>query len=366
MRIVALGNDVIGKVLARGVYTADGRVLLRSGVKLTAAYVGHLIQKGYTSVYVHNELVPGLEASDAIKEATRVRATALMTSALDDARSSRPIDYVRIGQVVDDILADLHKESGFVFELSTLRSIDDYSFVHSVNVCVLSIILGQSLYLGYRDLKRLGVGAILHDIGKVKVPVELLLRKGSLNPAEFELVKAHTNLGFEIIRSHPEFSMVSAHVALQHHERLDGSGYPRGLRGGEILDFGLIAGVADVYDALVSDRPHRPGYNPADAMQQLVRGAGTLFDERLVRQLIEVVAVYPVGSIVQLSDGTIAVVVRQQRGRPSHPVVAVITDPLYTLVTPVEFGLETRPGLQVTAVLPDYPDRVKEQLTDNS
>jgi len=271
-----------------------------------------------------------------------------------------------MSHVVDDILADLHRETGFIFELTSLRSVDEYSFVHSVNVCVLSVILGQSIFMGYRELKQLGMGAILHDLGKVKVPGELLQRKGGLSPEEFELVKAHTTLGFDIIRSHPEFSTMTAHVALQHHERLDGSGYPRGLYHGEILEFGLIAGIADVYDALVSNRPYRPGFHPSEAVQQLVQGAGTLFDENLVRKLMETMAVYPVGSILWLSDNTLAVVVRQQRNLPAHPVVAVITDPTYGLITPQEFGLDTRPDLQVIAALPDYPDRVKAQLVAGS
>lgn len=366
MRIVHLGKEALGKVLARSIYVPDGRVLLRAGVALSSTYIGHLLQRGYTSVYIQDELVPGLEVVDAVSETTRVRATALMTGALDDARSSRALDHARISRVVDDILADLHKETGFVFELTSLRSADEYSFVHSVNVCVLSVILGQSIFMGYRDLKQLGMGAILHDLGKVKVPGELLQRKGGLSPEEFELVKAHTTLGFDIIRSHPEFSTMAAHVALQHHERLDGSGYPRGLYRGEILEFGLITGIADVYDALVSNRPYRPGFHPSEAVQQLVQGAGSLFDENLVRKLMETMAVYPVGSILWLSDNTLAVVVRQQRNLPAHPAVAVITDPTYGLITPQEFGLDTRSDLQVIAALPDYPDRVKEQLAASS
>lgn len=365
MRIVQLGKDALGKVLARSIYVPDGRVLLRAGVTLSSTYISHLLQRGYTSVYIQDELVPGLEVADAVSETTRVRATALMAAALDDARSSRALDHARISRVVDDILADLHKETGFVFELTSLRSTDEYSFVHSVNVSVLSVILGQSIFMGYRELKQLGIGAILHDIGKVKIPGELLQRRGGLSPEEFEAVKTHTTLGFDIIRSHPEFSAMAAHVALQHHERLDGSGYPRMLRHGEILQFGLVASIADVYDALVSNRPYRPGFPPSEAMQMMVQGAGTLFDENLVRKLIETMAVYPVGSILRLSNSTLAVVVRQQRNLPAHPVVAVITDPSYGLITPQEFGLDARADLQVTAVLRDYPERVKEQLIAN-
>lgn len=365
LRIVQLGKDALGKVLARSIYVPDGRVLLRAGVTLSSTYVAHLLQRGYASVYIQDELVPGLEVVDAVSETTRVRATALMVAALDAACNSRALDHARVSRVVDDILADLHKEAGFVFELTSLRSADEYSFVHSVNVSVLSVILGQSIFMGYRDLKQLGMGALLHDLGKIKVPAELLQRKGGLSPEEFELVKAHATLGFDIIRSHPEFSTMAAHVALQHHERLDGSGYPRGLRHGEILAFGLITGIADVYDALVSNRPYRPGFHPSEAIQQLVQGAGTLFDENLVRKLMETMAVYPVGSILWLSDNTVAVAVRQQRSLPAHPVVAVIADPTHALITPCEFGLDARPDLYVIAALPDYPDRVKEQLVAN-
>jgi HD-GYP domain-containing protein (c-di-GMP phosphodiesterase class II) len=362
MRVVALNEHAVGKRLAKTVFSADGRILLKTGVVLTAAYVRNLREKGYSSVYIENELVPGLEVSDAINEVTRVRATTIIKSTLERARTNQSIDCARIAGVVDDILADLESNSEFVFELSTLRSVDDYSFVHSVNVCVLSLILGQSLHLRASTLKTLGVGAILHDIGKVTIPAEVLNYPGRLSPEEFELIKGHTTQGFEILRANREISLLSAHVALQHHERLDGTGYPRQLRGDEILEYGRVAAIADVYDALTADRPYRTQYAPEEAVQKLVAGIDQAFDGQMVRKFLEVVAVYAVGSILRLSTGEIAVVVRQQRGMPSRPLVAVVTDPLYNLVEPWQLALADQPGVSVSAVLSDYPLKVKEQL----
>ncbi len=255
MHIVSLATNPEGKTLAKTIDSADGRILLRKGTLLTSSYLKLLKSRGYTSVYVENKLLPGLHIDEAINESTRAKATGLVKETLEKASKGEEFATEPINRAVDAILDDLARNSLMVVQLSTLRSVDDDSFVHSVNVCVVSMLIGQAWHYSPRDLKHLGSGAILHDLGKIRVPLEYLRREGPLSPSQYEQIKAHTNEGFDILRHNREVSILSGYVAFQPHERLDGSGYPRRLRGSNILEFACIAAVADVYGTLVSDRP---------------------------------------------------------------------------------------------------------------
>jgi len=362
LRVMPLNKMVIGKALGKTIYTEDGRVLLQAGTPLTERFIRRLRQKGYTAVYVRNELSPDLEIDDAINEATRVRAVKETWRAMQSASNRRPLDVSRINEVVSEIIDDLRDNSDLVFSLSTLRTHDDYTFVHSVNVCVLSLILGHALYYDYGSLKTLGVGALLHDIGKTQIPVEILRKPGQLSADEYDQMKRHAQEGFDILREHFEINLFSAHVAFQHHERYDGSGYPRGLKGDEIHEFARIASVADSYDALTSGRPYHGRVLPHDACRTLVEREGSHYAPRIVHKLIERVAAYPVGTIVKLETGEIAVVVAQEKENSTRPRTRVVTDSSYKLVEPYEVSLAEESSLEVNAVLLDFPDKVKAQL----
>ena len=362
MRILRTDDpNLQGKQLASSVYSADGHILLRKGVYLTPNYIKLLSSRGYHSVYVENELLPGLEIDEAINQATRIRATELVRKALEKTHKGEDLVIEPISRAVDAILDDLAGNSDMVVQLSTLRSIDEYSFVHSVNVCVLSVLMGYALHYPPRDMKQLGIGAILHDLGKARVPPEYLKRDGALTPSEYEEVKNHTTEGFELLRQNRDISILSAHVAFQHHERMDGSGYPRQLKGDDILEFARIAAVADVWDALISDRPYRKCVAPEEAMKELKQGAGKLYDETCVHHLMSRLAVYPVGTIVLLSDRRLAVVTKQ--GTKSHrPYITIVADCEHKLVAPSLLSLEESQETSILQALQDYPPSVVNQI----
>jgi putative nucleotidyltransferase with HDIG domain len=209
-----------------------------------------------------------------------------------------------------------------VLELSALRNVSDYTYAHSVHVCVYSVLIGQSLGLHGSDLRHLGVGALLHDVGKV-LCADLCNRPDALGPEDWARIRQHPIDGFEMLRQHRDLHLFVAHVAYQHHERLDGSGYPRGLREGKILPFARIVAVADVYDAMTADRPHASAQAPQDAASALLEGAGRLFDREAVRAFLQRLAMYATGTPVLLADGTVAVVARQGAS-PAEPVVRLL------------------------------------------
>jgi len=363
MRIANINaRNLEGKRLAKTIYSSEGRILLRKGQRLTSSYLALLKSKGFTSIYIENELLPDLSIDESINESTRVEATAQVKKTLEGVKYNRELEMEAVNRAVDAILEDLIYNSEMVVQLSTLRSIDDYSFVHSVNVCILSMLIGQAMHYPYRDLKHLGVGAILHDLGKIRIPQEVLQRAGPLAASEYEQVKNHTREGFEILRKNREVSILSAHIAFQHHERLDGSGYPRGLGGQDILEFARITAVADVYDALVSDRPYREkSFLPGEALQELKRGASGLFDPNCVGHLMSRLAVYPVGTIVLLTTQQIAVV-SGQGAHPDRPLISVITDPEMELIKPHQISLEDELDAGIKRALPNYPPYVQRQI----
>jgi HD-GYP domain-containing protein (c-di-GMP phosphodiesterase class II) len=182
--------------------------------------------------------------------------------------------------------------------------------------------------LSYHDLKlkELGIGALLHDIGKTKIDISILNKEEDLTREEFIEIKKHSEYGFNILRQYPDVSLLSAHIAFQHHERWDGKGYPRQLDGDKILEYARIVAVADVYDALLADRPYRPSYSVSQAITILQRMSGIYLDPECVTALIANIAIYPIGSIVELNSGDIGIVVDNNKETPNRPILKIVYD----------------------------------------
>ncbi|HHY39117.1 MAG TPA: HD-GYP domain-containing protein [Clostridia bacterium] len=334
MYLAKTGTDCVGKRLAVDIRNAAGSVLLKAGTVLTPAYIEILLQKGYTSVYIADrpdETIEGLQSVVSVESV--VRATRAVKSVADAiASGQRP--NMRELLIVTDLLVDevIHNES-LIASVNQLKSLDEYTFFHSVNVCIYSLIIGCKAGLSLKELRSLSVGALLHDIGKVAVPLPILKKPGKLLPEEFEAIKFHTWKGFELTLKNLAFNTRAAHVALQHHERLDGSGYPRSLQDDEIHVFGRICAVADVFDAMTSDRSYRPAFRHHEAMAALSNLSGKELDANFVDILMRRVAHYPNGTWVKLSDGSYGCVIAQDATDSTRPVVrlacsgSIIGDP---------------------------------------
>jgi HD-GYP domain-containing protein (c-di-GMP phosphodiesterase class II) len=198
----------------------------------------------------------------------------------------------------------------------------------------------------------LGAGALIHDIGKTRLDKELLNKPGQLTPEEYNEIKRHSETGFEILRANREMSLLSAHIAFQHHERWDGQGYPRGLRGEEIHPYSRIVSVADVFDALVADRPYRKAFSTNQAISLMRRMSGTQFEPTILEVLISNIAEFPIGSVVTLSSGEIAVVVDTNKEKPTQPVVRVVFNKRWKPLTTVrEIDLIKDTSVQISRIL---------------
>lgn len=312
--------------LAQSVISSDGKILLARGQVLRDSYITRLVQLGVYSVYVVDPRFPDLDAVDFLSEQSRLRALKLVRSACSSLIAGSVLDTPAITEVVDMLIDDLSTKPNLLVNVFDIRLKDDYTFAHSVNVCSFAILIGMSYALHRGQLRELAIGALMHDLGKTVLPSEILQKPGPLSPSEYEQMQEHTNFGFNILRHQDEISLLSAHIAFQHHERVDGTGYPRALVGSDIHLYGRIVAVADVYDALVSDRAYRSRYLPHKAAEMLSEASGKAFDEEVVRHFLQQVAFYPTGTLVRLSTGMIGVVVDVNKPVTTRPVIRALYD----------------------------------------
>lgn len=201
---------------------------------------------------------------------------------------------------------------------------DIYTYSHSLNVAIISLTLGIALNLDQEALTSLCIGALVHDIGKAFIPKSILLKPGRLTPEEFKMVKKHSELGYEFLNNNPYFNDSSKQVALEHHEHFNGSGYPYGKSGDTISRFARIVCIADVYDALTSNRAYKKALPPTDSLEYLMSNSGTLFDPELLTIFCRIVIPFPHGTIVNLSNGDMAQVQKTLPNYPLRPIVKII------------------------------------------
>lgn len=328
-------------VLAMPLHGPDGRVLLGAGVVLKPSYIERLVRLGFTGAYIKDGVADDVPADTPITEQTRMAAVAAVRQAFSElARDEAPLRADRLRAAVDSILDELLRRPSVTVGLSEIRSADDYTFAHSVDVAVMSIVCGMAMGLPRPKLSELGMAALLHDIGKVRIDRAILTKPAPLSEREAEDMKMHTVFGFEMLRGRVDISAVVAGVAYQHHERNDGTGYPRGLREPQIHPFAQVVAVVDVFDAMTSDRVYRRGIPIHQAAQFLERTKGKLFNTMAVERFLSRVSLYPTGSTVKLNTGEVAVVVRQNTGHRSRPVVRVVANSSGRLLKrPIEVDL---------------------------
>ena len=284
--------------------------------------------------------VPFDEELPAARQVYRA-AKSIIEGAMHDVRMGRAINMEAVNQVVADMADSVLRNPDALTSLSRLKRFDEYTFYHSVNTALLALSLGRSLGFGGEQLHQLGVGTLLHDIGKTKIPLEILNKPGRFEPHEFELMKQHVMRGAEVLSDMTGLADPYLKPALEHHERVDGSGYPHRRRKTDLSQYGLIAAVVDIYDAITSDRCYHKAKPAHEALQflYLISQKGHL-DHAIVQRFIQVVGVYPVGSVVELNTGEVGVVRTLEREAPLEPSVILVKGAGRTLLShPVTIDL---------------------------
>lgn len=354
MRRVLVENLREGMVLARNMYSYDGNVLLNAGIVLRNSYISRLKGLDIRDLYIEDEISRDIYIQDVISDETRFEARINIKNAMDSIRYGKSLDVAPVRNSVCKMIDELMENKEMMVNLQDLKSNDQYTFSHSVNVCVLSLITGISMNYDEGKLRELGIGAMLHDVGKTRIPVEILNKPYSLDPDEYEIVKKHTNYGYELLKKTQVLSTYASYIALTHHERYDGKGYPLGLSGNEIHEFSKIVSVADVYDAITSDRVYRKRVNVNDAIEYLIGMGNHQFDYNIVRAFVEHIATYPPGTCLRLNTGEKAIVVDINKRYPNRPIVRILTDQEgQPLEEPKEVDLTKNNTLLITEIIDD-------------
>jgi HD-GYP domain len=341
-----------GSVLARPVMNPSGKILLQTGVLMTASYINRLKTLGYDVLFIQDDRLEDVEAHTSISGQTREVAYKTIQDICRyierDSGSSLPIASVR--KSIEEMINDLLSSVDILGNLVEIQGYDDYTFHHSVNTTIIALVLGIASGYSQQRLLELGMGVLMHDIGKIMIPEIVLNKKTPLTVEEFEEIKQHTTYGFDILRKNNDFSLLSAHIAFQHQEKWDGSGYPRGLKGSEIHEYGRLAAVADVYEALTSKRVYRKAIEPNEAYEYIVAQTNTHFEPKILDVFKKHIAVYPSGSGILLSNGQRGNVVRQNPAFPNRPHVRVFYENEKTLPDPIDYDLADYPSLMIVKV----------------
>lgn len=349
MILLPIGMCRPGMRLAKKIFSEEGLVLLEENVEVTQRMIRRLAQCGIQYVYIRDSrtddiVVPELISGETMRVAMgEIRSHFQMMMEPSPLRNG-PHPHVGkrfrnvIGRVIDDLVA----VKDALIMMMNMESVDHYLYQHSLNVCVYTILLGISHGYTRDQLTELGLGALLHDVGKTKVPAAILKKPGKLTDAEFAEMKKHAEHGFRLLKDEPGIPLLAAHCAYQHHERLDGSGYPRGLRGNEIHEYAKWIGLVDSYDAMTTSRIYRRPLLPHQAVEALYAGTGTLYEQGMLRIFRDKVAIYPLGMTVRMNTGETGVVVSISPLCPHRPVVRILADSGGNeLKSPYEIDLST-------------------------
>lgn len=327
-----------------------GRVLVARGSILDDYIIDSLLKLGIMNIYIQEgeadpektNIVISEEAQRNIEKHTTVDRSKVKLSDSVKKRVAEGIQYIysnsntenlakTTDSITNDLLNAIDSNDAIAIDIGELKTSDEYTFKHSVDVATIAMILAKQQGLSRKEIYEIGVAGLLHDLGKTKVPIEILNKPEKLNDNEFEVMKQHSVFGYRMVKDKNEFSTEVALAVLQHHEKINGKGYPLGMTEDQITPYAKILSVADIYDALVTTRPYKQAFSQRDAVEMIMSMTGEL-DMKAMRSFLESMILYPVGSIVDLSNGEKAKVVKNIPHYILRPtVVGLQTGKVYNL-----------------------------------
>jgi len=325
MRLIHLDDLTDDMVLGRSILNEDGKILLGADCKNLSKYKEKLFGLGIQHIYINDELSSDIIIEDVISEETRLQTQNIIKKTMNNVQFNKELDYDSIKSVIVSIIEEILQNKNINSKLTDIRTMDGYTFNHSVNVSVLSLIMGKAMNYNYSQLLDLGIGALLHDIGKILIPPVILNKPSQLTYLERKLMEEHSKLGYECVKSNNQISSLAKYIIFSHHERLDGSGYPQKITGESIHAFSKIVAIADVFDAMTSDRVYRKKWPVSETLEFLMSNTNH-FDKNIINIFIKNIAAYPNGTMVKLSNGFTAIVKEQNHRVPLRPIIKVIID----------------------------------------
>ncbi|MBP2116565.1 HD-GYP domain-containing protein (c-di-GMP phosphodiesterase class II) [Cohnella lubricantis] len=345
--------------LGKKIYSEEGIVLLAEGYELTDSMIQRLQDKGIGYLHINDPRTEGIQIPEILSEETQKQSLSTLRTVFRELvdqpgkRHTGAYPYVgrSLRQVMHLVMDDLQRNRDAIIMLLNLNTLDHYLYMHSLNVCVYTLLLGMGHGYSNDQLNTLGLGALLHDVGKMKISQQLLNKPGALTAEEYEEMKRHAEFGYLMLKDEPNIPLLTAHCAFQHHERLNGSGYPRALKGDEIHEYAKWIGIVDSYDAMTGHRVYREAMLPHQAVETLYAGSDTLYDTAMLKVFRDKVAIYPVGITVRLTTGESAVVVDINAASMHRPIVRVITNEAgEDLAAPYDIDLSKQLSVMIAKV----------------
>jgi putative nucleotidyltransferase with HDIG domain len=366
---VSIDNLEVGMIV-EDVFASDGTLLFSNERAINGLEQIELLKKrGVSSVTVrvdtqvndnhHPDKLSKKESFSSVREAAyyheltiakEVHKEILETTknVLSSVRMGKQFSIKAIESTAIQMVESVLRNPDALVSLSQIKGYDEYTFIHSVNVAILLTSFAHAMSYSPDQLLKVGVGGILHDIGKMRIPDRVLNKKGKFTDDEFQLMQKHPAYGIQIVKDLQSISELSKTVILQHHERFNGSGYPHKLSGNDISEMGMMAAVADVYDAMTTDRVYRTAWTPHNALALIFKGSESDYSRKIVELFTKNLGIYPVGSFVRLTTGEMGVVVRVDKGNLLTPDVLLL------------FGMDKK------RVKDPYECRLSEKLSDKN
>lgn len=342
MQKISIQNLKQGMTTYNQLRAADGRILLGSQVQITESYIDKLKKMGVFCLSITNPIIEriGLVYEETLPEEKKSEVTRLLKDSFDDAKKGKHIDvYYRISALAKTIEETIRKNQ--IIRMDDITTSDDYVYTHCVNVAVLVAVIAGDMNYNSMRMHELVMGALLHDIGKV-------LQGEDSNPME------HPQKGFDYARKLRGYSVVSGHIILEHHEKYDGTGYPRGLHGSQIHEYARITAVADAYDTMVSGQEQKELILPHQAYEGIMAMSGTYLDREIANIFLAKAPLYPVGTFVTLDSGHIGVVTEAWPKLQSRPTIMILTDSTGKLSNEwTELNLTKELTTFITRILPE-------------
>ncbi|MBN2797167.1 MAG: HD-GYP domain-containing protein [Clostridia bacterium] len=312
--------------LGEDLYTAEGKILLRMGTLLTENLITKIKNNKIFTVYII-DIHSDIQVNRLLEQSFRAKGTMLIKAIFDDAASGSSIldHHYELSTYADDVLYELKSYQQQTLEYVDVKNVNAYLYSSALNIALISSLIAW--HLGYNDemVKHIFIGAIYHDIGIALLPPRIIYKDTTLTTEEKMMIINHPSIGYKYVKERSFLSAYTKTIVYQHHECLDGTGYPQRIKGNEVHPIAQIVGVADVYDAMTSDRPYKRAVPPNEALEYIIGVAGTKFDSSIVDAFIKMIAPYPRGSIVRLSNGSVGVVETLNKDFPLRPVLNVIT-----------------------------------------
>ena len=344
MRYIKLENCVQGMVLAKNVYGSNGALLLRRGVVITQKQLDALLEVGYAGIYIHDEASDGLVVPETVDTQTRNAANAAVEGLFSATKMTQVIKQLHLVKAIEELLQTISDQikshQGTVHNIVSLKTYDSYTYQHCVDVSIICIVIGKTLNMNDSTLVELGKAAMLHDIGKMFLPKEILSKPSKLTPSEFMEVKKHSQLGYDCVKYALTQPETVCRGVLLHHEQSQGGGYPKGVSSDKIPLFAKIIAVADVYDAITSKRPYKNAMVASEAYEYIMSNSGRHFDTNIVDVFIRNIAPYPVGSTVILSDERKALVINNNAAFMMRPLIKILKNGKQTEEEYIDMALD--------------------------